>query len=180
MDRFKSAVSVMLMCLLATACASQQLTQDIEVTTRQRPGVDLSRYRTYTWLETSQIVNDPLGQWEPPDFDSDAEVKRLVGRELAKHGMTSAVDKPDMVVTFVAGIEMLSLELREDPKKDGEKTLQNIPKGALVVVLADATSRIRLWVGVAAGDVGKQYDSSAVQRRLDYAITEMFRQYPAK
>ncbi len=169
----------MLMCLLATACASQ-LTKDIEVTTKQRPGVDLSRYRTYTWLETSQIVNDPMGQWEPPDFDSDAEVRRLIERELAKRGMTSAEDKPDMVVTFVAGIEMLSLELREDPKKDGRETLQNIPKGALVVVLAEATSRIRLWVGVAAGDVSKQHDSSAVRRRLDYAITEMFRRYPAK
>jgi len=181
MNRYKSIISALFFCMLLTACASQpQLTKDIEVTAKQQPGVDLGRYRTYAWLDTARIVNDPRGQWEPPDFDSDAEVTRLVERELAKHGMTLVADKPDMVVTFVAGIDMASLELREDPDNKGQETLQNIPKGALMVVLADAVSRVRLWVGVAAGDVGKQPDSSAVQRRLDYAITEMFRQYPAK
>lgn len=180
MNYLKPAVAVFLICLLAAGCASQQLTKDIEVTTRQRPGVDISRYKTYAWLETSQIVNDPMGQWEPPDFDSDAAVQRLIDRELAKHGVTLSEDKPDMLVTFVAGIDMLSLELREDPHKDGKQTLQNIPKGALVVVLAEAESRVRLWVGVAAGDIGKQPDSSTVQRRLDYAITEMFREYPVR
>ncbi len=180
LNHLKAAVAVFLLCLLGAGCATQQLTQDIEVTTKQRPGVDISRYRTYAWLETSQIVNDPMGQWEPPDFDSDAEVKRLIDRELARHGVTMSADEPDMLVTFVAGIDMLSMELREDPDKDGKQTLQNIPKGALVVVLADAESRVRLWVGVAAGDIGKQPDSSTVQHRLDYAITEMFRDYPLR
>jgi hypothetical protein len=179
MNNIKSIIPVFILCLLVTACASQ-LTQDIEVTAKQQPGVDLGRYRTYAWQETAQIVNDPLGQWEPPDFDSDAEVTRLVERELAKLGMTAATDNPDMMVTFIAGIDMLSLELREDPKKDGQKTLQNIPKGALVVVLIDAVTRVRLWVGVAAGDIGKQPDSAAVRQRLDYAITGMFQRYPAK
>jgi hypothetical protein len=179
MNRYKSIFPCLLVCILATACASQP-TKDIEVTARQQPGVDLSRYRTYAWLDTAQVVNDPLGQWEPPDFDSDAEVTRLVERELAKHGITRVADKPDMVVTFVAGIDMASLELREDPNKHGQETLQNIPRGALVVLLADAESRVRLWVGVAAGDVGTQPDSNAVRGRLDYAITEMFKLYPAK
>jgi hypothetical protein len=179
MNRYKSIIPCLLVCLLATACASQ-LTKDIEVTTKQQPGVDLGRYQTYAWLDTAQVVNDPLGQWEPPDFDSDAEVTRLVERELAKHGITRVAEKPDMVVTFVAGIDMASLELREDPNKHGQETLQNIPRGALMVVFADAVSRVRLWVGVAASDVGKQPDSSAVQQRLDYAITEMFKLYPVK
>jgi len=177
MTGFKSVIPALIICILAAAC-SAQLTKDIKVTAKQRPGVDLSHYRTFAWLDSAQVVNDPLGQWEPPDFDSDAEVKRLVAHELVKRGITLATGKPDMVVTFVAGIDMASLELREDPEK-GAETLQNIPKGALVVVLADAATRVRLWVGVAAGDVGQQYDSAAVRRRLDYAITGMFRQYPA-
>ena len=142
MNCYKSIISALFFCMLLTACASQpQLTKDIEVTTRQQPGVDLGRYQTYAWLDTAQVVNDPLGQWEPPDFDSDAEVTRLVERELARQGITRDADKPDMVVTFVAGIDMASLELREDPNKKGQETLQNIPKGAMIVVLADAVLR---------------------------------------
>jgi hypothetical protein len=177
MNHYKSVIPGLFFCMLLTACAGQ-LTRDIEVTAKQRPGFDPARYQTYAWLDTAQVVNDPLGKWEPPDFDADAEVARLVDRELAKQGIARTTDKPQMLVTFIAGIDMVALELREDPEK-GKETLQNIPRGALVVVLVDAESRDRLWVGVAAGDVGKQPDSNAVRQRLDYAITEMFRRYPA-
>lgn len=176
MSLYKALVPGLFFCILLTACAAQ-LTKDIEVTAKQRPGFDPTRYQTYAWLDTAQIVNDPLGKWEPPDFDADAEVARLVDRELAKQGIAPTTGKPQMLVTFIAGIDMVALELREDPEK-GKETLQNIPRGALVVVLVDAVSRDRLWVGVAAADVGKQPDSNAVRRRLDYAITEMFRRLP--
>jgi hypothetical protein len=177
MSHYKTVASCLFFCVLLTSCAAQ-LTKDIEVTAKQKPGFDLARYRTYAWLDTAQIVNDPLGKWEPPDFDADAEVIRLVDRELAKRGVSQTTTNPQMLVTFIAGIDMIALELREDPEK-GKETLQSIPKGALVVVLVDAVSRERLWVGVAGSDVGQQPDSAAVRRRLDYAITEMFRLMPA-
>ncbi|UCC55214.1 MAG: DUF4136 domain-containing protein, partial [Gammaproteobacteria bacterium] len=177
MNRYKTVIPGLFFCILLTACAAQ-LTKDIEVTAKQRPGFDPTRYKTYAWLDTAQIVNDPLGKWEPPDFDADAEVTRLVDRELAKQGISRTTDNPQILVTFIAGIDMIALQLREDPEK-GKETLQSIPRGALVVVLVDAVSRERLWVGVAGSDVGKQPDSTAVRRRLDYAITEMFRRLPA-
>jgi type II secretory pathway component PulM len=74
---------------------------------------------------------------------------------------------------------MADLELREDPDKK-QTTLQNIPRGALVAILVDAASRERLWVGVAMADVARQSDTNAVRRRLDYAISGMFRGFPGK
>lgn len=167
-------------CLILTgllaACASQAF-RDIEVTTRRQPDFEPGNYRTFTWLETAQIVNDPLGQWEPPDFDADAEVKRLVDVALVKQGYAVTDSKPDLLVTFIAGIDMADLELREDPEKK-RTTLQNIPRGALVVILTDAASRERLWVGVAMADVGRQPDRATVRKRLAYAIGAMFRGFP--
>jgi hypothetical protein len=164
--------------ILLAACTAQAV-RDIEITTRRQPDFDPANYNTYAWLETAQIVNDPLGQWEPPNFDADAEVERLIDRELAKQRFSRSNSNPDLLVTFVAGIDMADLELREDPDKK-QTTLQNIPRGALVAILVDAASRERLWVGVAMADVARQSDTNAVRRRLDYAISGMFRGFPGK
>jgi hypothetical protein len=162
--------------LLLTACATVD-TSDIEVVGKASPDARFDSYRTYAWLETAQIVNDPLGKWEPPGFDADAAVMALVDRELGMRGLIPASDSPDLLVTFVAGIEMAALELREDPEKK-QQTLQNIPKGALVVMLVDGASRRLAWVGVAGAEVKRPLESDAIRKRLDYVITEMFRQYP--
>ena len=162
--------------LLLMACATVD-TSDIEVVGKASPEARFDSYRTYAWLETAQIVNDPLGKWEPPGFDADAAVMALVDRELDARGIVPAGSNPDLLVTFVAGIDMAALELREDADKQ-QQTLQNIPRGALVVVLADGASRRPAWVGVARADVQRSLEPEVIHKRLDYVITEMFRQYP--
>jgi hypothetical protein len=162
--------------LLLTACATVD-TSDIEVVGKASPDARFDSYRSYAWLDTAQIVNDPLGKWEPPGFDADAAVMALVDRELSAKGLLLASSTPDLLVTFVAGIDMAALELREDPEKE-QQTLQNIPRGALVVILADAESRRPAWVGVARADVQRSLEPEVIHKRLDYVITEMFRQYP--
>jgi hypothetical protein len=164
--------------MLLAACATVD-TSDIEVVSKTSPDARFGSYRTYAWLETARIVNDPLGQWEPPGFDADAAVKSMVDRELGKRGMADTGNTPDLLVTFVAGIEMMAYELREG-QGSPLPSLQTIPKGALVVLLVDAASHRPVWVGVAGGDVEQQQAANAVRKRLDYAVTEMFRQFPGE
>ncbi|MEN8107422.1 MAG: DUF4136 domain-containing protein [Pseudomonadota bacterium] len=164
--------------VLVMACATVDTT-DIEVVGKTRPGTDFSNYKTYTWLESAQIVNDPFGQWEPPDFDADSVVKKQVDRELGKRGMTLAGTDPDLQVFFVAGIDMVDPVWREDPDR-ALPTLQNVPKGALLVVLIDGATRVPVWVGVAGAEIRKQQEPGTARKRLEYAIIEMFRQFPDK
>jgi hypothetical protein len=84
---------------------------------------------------------------------------------------------PDVMVLFVAGIEMVDMELRKDPQRE-VPMLQNVPKGSLLVVLIDSTSRVPVWVGVAGAEIGRQQKPSAARQRLEYAISRMFRQFP--
>jgi hypothetical protein len=163
---------------LLAGCATVD-TSDIEVVTRTSPDARFGSYRTYAWLETAQIVNDPLGQWEPPGFDADAAVKAMVDRELGKRGMRATGNTPDLLVTFVAGIEMTAFEVHEGGQS-GWPSLQTVPKGALVVVLVDSASKRPVWVGVAGADVQRQPDADATHRRLDYVVTEMFRALPVR
>ncbi len=72
--------------LLGAGCATA--TKDIKVDAETRPGKDLSGYKTYAWIGSAQIINDPRGQWEPPQLDADTEIRWLIDREPRKRAPT--------------------------------------------------------------------------------------------
>ena len=122
--------------MLFVGCASVQ-TKDIQVDAQSDPKANFSGYKTYAWLGTAAIVNDPYGQWEPPQFDADAEIMFLIDRELRKRGMSENTADPDLVIAFAAGIDMETLGLKVDSETKMD-VLENVPQGGLVVVLMDS------------------------------------------
>ena len=178
MNGIWSAILAGVLVLSVTACATT-VTKDIEVKAQAAPGVKLDTFRSYAWLAAAKIVNDPAGQWEPPNFDADAEIKWLIDRELRKRGVREVAVNPDMFVAFVAGVDMLALELKEDPRQKMD-VLKNSPKGALAVLFIDAVSGEIVWAGAASGDVKRQRPSEEVKKRLDYAVSRMFMDMPGK
>jgi hypothetical protein len=72
---------------------------------------------------------------------------------------------------------MEALELKEDPQQEME-VLQNNPKGALAVIFISPINGKALWAGVAAATVEGKRSSEDSKKRLDYAVSEMFRKLP--
>jgi hypothetical protein len=162
--------------MLLAGCASVP-TKDIAVDAQANPKANLSCYKTYAWLGAAAIVNDYYGQWEPPAFDADAEIKYLIDRELRKRDMLQNSDDPDFIVAFAAGIDMDALELKVDPKSKME-TLANVPRGGLVIALVDGEFGFVIWMGVATAEIQQSPDAKTAQARLDYAVTQLFRKLP--
>jgi hypothetical protein len=162
--------------LLLSGCASHA-TKDITVETDTDPKVNFAGYSTYKWLGSAAIVYDPEGQWEPPQFDADAEIKFLIDRELRKRGMTEATANADMIVAFAAGIDMASMEIKIDPESE-LSTLENVPMGALTVVLIDGATGLAIWGGVATGEIQQSPDQEVIKQRLDFAVSSMFKKLP--
>ncbi len=154
-----------------SGCAT--VTKDIEVEAETRPGVNLADYKTYAWLGSAEIVNDSQGNWEPPGFDSDAELRLLINKELRGKGMREVSTKPGLLVAFAAGINMDVLKIVEDPDTK-MYSFKDAPKGALVVVLIEPVTRQAVWIGSATGDVKSGRSSDEVARRLAYAVKTMF------
>ena len=161
--------------VVLAGCAS--VTKDIKVDTEVDPKANLSGYKTYAWLGSAQVVVDTIGKWEPPGFDADAELKWLIDRELRARNIHPVDRDPDMLVAFAAGVDMDALELKVDPDTK-QQMLDNVPKGALAVVLIDAATGKPLWVGVATGDIQETPTDEIVRKRLDYAVKEMFERLP--
>jgi len=177
MNGFRHFGFVIIIALILSGCTSA-LTKDIEVKAESDPTVNLGKYKTYAWLGSAQILHDPDGQWEPPEFDADAELKFLIDGQLRNRGMTEVNRNPDLVIAFIAGIDMAVLELKEDPKED-IKMLQKTPKGALVLLFLDGRNGETVWAASAVGNVQRQELSTEdVRKRLDYVVTEMFKKLP--
>ena len=162
--------------ILISGCAPS-VTKDIQIETEADPKSNFSGYKSYAWLGSAAVLNDPHGQWEPPSFDADAEIKFLIDRELRKRGLTENNVGPDLIVAYAAGIDMESLELKEDPDTK-ETVLVNMPQGGLMLALVDAQTGFVIWAGVAQGDALNNPETETVKKRLDYAVTELIKQVP--
>lgn len=162
--------------LLLSGCATIQ-TGDINIETAADNKVDFSGYTSYAWFAAAGILRDPEGKWEPPGFDADAEIQFLVNREFRKRGLTETGNNPDFLVAYVLGVNMTALKLKEIPESN-IRTLENVPKGALVLLLIDPQSSKAIWAGLATAETQQGLDRETRKKRLDYVITNMLRQLP--
>ncbi len=162
--------------LLVAGCASS-VTKDIMIDAEADPKTNFTGYTTYTWLGSAAIVYDPDGKWEPPQFDADAEIKFQIDRQLRERGMVEDSVNPDVIVAFAAGIDMSSMEIDIDPKSN-LTVLENVPLGALTVILVDANTGFAIWGGIATAEIQENPSQETIKKRLDFAVTQMFKKLP--
>lgn len=170
-----SLAAVLMLGFLVAGCASFPK-DDIEIETEADPTVNFSGYKTYAILGSAEIINDPEGKWEPTGLDADAEIEFLINRELRKRGMTVTRTNPDMLIAYALGVDMAMLKFKEDPEKK-VSVLENVPQGALVIALMDSNTEIVTWAAVAVAELQNQGDE-VTKQRLNYAVTQMFKQLP--
>lgn len=166
----------LIMIMFVAGCTSVP-TKDINIDVQADSKANLSGYKSYTWLGSAAIMNDPSGQWEPPGFDADAEIIYLLDRELRARGKSESSTAPDMYVAFAAGVDMDALGLKMDPETKIDK-LENVPQGGLVVILVDSSTGFVVWVGIATAEIQDNIDAATVKARLDYVVTQMMKQLP--
>jgi hypothetical protein len=151
---------------------------DIEVAAEAGPNANFGDYKTYAWLGSAQVLDDPEGKWEAPGFDIDSLVTALIDKELTEHGLQKSDANPDTLVAYAMGADMANMKLKYDATTKVD-ILQNVPQAALVVVLLDANTEEVSWAAVATGEVKNKGDEIAKQR-ISYTIKEMFKNFPKK
>lgn len=176
----KSLIKITFICsalfasIILSSCAT--LTGDITVDVESDSSINYSTYKTYAWSGNEQVVFDAIGQWEQPTLDTDEEIKFIINRELRAHGLHQVEVKPDLYVSFAAGVDTTILELKESPG-NGRPILKNTPKAALVIALIDGDSGYTVWLGHAIGDVQQQQTIENIRKRIDYAVSQILKNY---
>ena len=158
--------------ILLTGCA--YYAKDIRVKTEVGVHADINRYTGYIWSESITSLNDPSGKWQPPGFDITEDIRQLIDRELTKRGVRFNPTNPGLAVSFQLATNMQALKLVKDPYSS-QDVLINQPDAALIVVLIDIASKNIIWISKAEAEIQQHIDARLVRKRLDYTITEMFK-----
>ena len=166
---------IMVLAGLMTGCATVP-TDDIKVVTEADSKINFSGYKTYAWLGSVGIVNDPQGHWEPPKFDADAQIVLLINDALRKRGMSEDNDKADMLVAYALGVDMAALKIKQDPESK-LTSLENVPQAGFIVVLIDPQTGFATWAGIATAEI-KNLDPENAKKRLEYVVNTMFKALP--
>lgn len=135
-------------------------------------------YKTYAWLGAAIIVNDDLGLWEPSGLDADAEVQSLVNAELTSNKLTIDNTNPELLVAYVAGVDVDEVFAIEGNPDEVEVDIANIPMGALVIGLIDAETGYLVWVSEATADIQSNPPVELAKKRLDHAVKKMLKTMP--
>jgi hypothetical protein len=175
----KQSILLLTVGMMLFAGCSSVPTKDIQIETQANPKTNFDGYTTYAWLGSAAILRDPSGQWEPPEFDADTEIRHLIDRELRKRGMSETTDNPDMMVTFAVGVDMEAQEIKVDPKTKME-VLEDVSAGGLLVIFIDPSSGFVTWAGAATAKLLEQPDTEMSKARLDYVVTKMLKDLPKK
>lgn len=146
---------------------------DIKVESKKSETIDFKGYGSYGWLASATVLRDTNGAWKPKEgFDGDLEIKYSIDKELRALGKNEVSAGPDFFVAFAAGVDMDAFKEKVDDA--GEKVLENVPAAALVVMFIDAHTEQLIWLGSASAEVNASRTTKESQKRIQYAVHEMF------
>jgi len=166
----------LLFALNACSTMNSSSNSDIKFETDMDPKANFKGYKSYMWMGSASIMNDPERQWVAPGFDANAEIKLLIDNQLRSKGMSETSQNPDVMIGYALGINMANIEYKENPEKSF-KTLEAAPKGALIILMVDAQTGVVIWASSAKADIQGNTGDTAKQR-LGYAVKSMLGSLP--
>lgn len=150
---------------------------DIETRVEIDRAENVAEYKTYAWAAAAALVRDPKGAWTPSGLDVGSEIMSLVDRELRAKGRAQVVENPDMIAVFAVGVDMKAQDIQID-QEDGSKNFETVPRGGVMIALADTETRRVIWAGRAVGKITDKPSVELAQKRLDHGIKELFAKFP--
>lgn len=173
--RTKLHAALLLTALISTTAYAQKVTTDYDKNT------NFSSYKTYSWGEGTPAKN-PLGN---------QRIIAGIEAQLAAKGWQKVESNPDVVVIYSAAT---TTETQINTFDSGgmwggyrwgwggygggmsTTTVQKIPKGQLIIDMADVKNRSFIWRGTASDTLSDKPEKN--QKKLDKALAKMFKTFP--
>ncbi|MDF0645819.1 MAG: DUF4136 domain-containing protein [Nitrospira sp.] len=175
---WRSALCVVAMAALASACASPKVGYDYD------RSADFTTYRTYAWMPDSR---SPTGDRRIDNDLVDARIRAAVDRQLRGKGYTNpAAGKPDFYVAYHAAVtDMMkgaSTQRYIGDRASGLYTtvsdIQPYKGGALLIDIVDGATQRLVWQGTASAEVDPGMTAAERDARIARVVNAMFEQFP--
>jgi len=162
----KRFIFVLGLLLLATTAFGQKVTTDAV------PGVDWSKYHTYSWGQGTPVQNPIMDQRIVAGIDA----------QLSAKGLKKVDADPDLVVVYhAASDQQKSLNWSNMGGWGrfggmGSAQVDTVITGQLKIFIADPKAQKFLWNGTASDTVSGDPQKNA--KKIDKALTKMFQKFP--
>jgi hypothetical protein len=164
--RNRSIVATLVVAFLLLPAIAAQVSVEFD------DSVDFKEYQTYALRDGTPARR----------LDVQIRIEGYISRELEKRGLSRVEESPDLLVRTYALVDKLTLEQLANQGTWEFYTgltdmdAYSVKAGTLVVDIVDPGSEKVLWRGLVAAPVSGSVAS--VERKLDKAVTKMFRQFP--
>jgi hypothetical protein len=161
----------------------------IRVYSEEEPGVNLSKYHTYQWLDTKTYKQGNSGPvWL--SNDTQTKIRTDLETQLSRYGFKPCDEKPDLMLHYhiVIKNEVMYLPdytcggVFEAPGQyDRCHRVQPVhyQEGTLIVDFIDAKNGNQVWRGAAVG-VLENLRPEEADARIKAAAEAIFKKYPEK
>lgn len=139
---------ISLMMILLSGCA-------LQVKTYQKPGTDISKYKTWCWMEGCEVTYQ--GPEEYYNEEALMSISDAIGEQMAQKGYIRNDEEQDLLVNFYLIMEMREQEVVEPNYEGMSMNMQWLPqvypkyvrylKGSLVIDIIDRRESELLWRG---------------------------------
>jgi hypothetical protein len=184
MPRFLPAfkMSLLALALGLAACSSEQFTQ-----TDSRPGVNLSQYKTYNFMDLLARNDSAFANSGSNIFD----LKRAVTHEMEARGFRKS-DKPDLWVNIGLVTRQRTQTRTANYQTDGpyyigqrnyhwqanEIPVGEYQEGTATIDLVDAARKELVWQGITSTILSRT--PSRASKQIDKGVADVFARLPVK
>jgi hypothetical protein len=176
-----------LLAAAAVVAASGYAASSISVDSKSSPGVDFSKYKSYTLAEMAEVKNPAVKERLASALDKQLKAKGLVRKEtggdltVAMHPRLSreySARDYDSSWDYGWGNWASIRDLSGD--SSASKRLEGVPIGTVIVDLVDAATKQLVWRGGATSALDSEASAEKRQDLVDDAMKKLFAKFPPR
>ena len=168
--------ALVLQCLLGGVTLGQS------VKSSYRPGIDFSKFHTYTWVESKH---------QHPDSTVDAQIKQSFDTQLAVKGLKKTDGTADLNIDYQTAINQQEAWVAYEDWAAGAGAgwgANRLPKhkqvtidvGTLVIDIYDTAAKQLVWTGSASKTLDPNSSGKDRQKNVGKAAKKLLANYPPK
>lgn len=162
--------------LLSFSCA-------VEVKTTQTTSADLTKYRSFCWLNSCDITAS--GNVRVKDTTLQSKLKRALTLEMKQKGLVLDAANPELLLgIYVTLKDERTISYRKDDETplfwptDTKSEMMLYTKGTIVVTMADRATGDLVWESTAVSYMDFHTDPS--KARIRNAVHQILKDFPGK
>jgi hypothetical protein len=151
----------------------------LEVSQKFEKRADFAGYKTYAWMEGQSTSDMRISS--SADVDLDGSIRDAVNKQMVEKGFAEVDENPDVLLKYHVGYRSTAYTTSfgmHYHEKVGWSETETVTDGQLTIDFVDSKTEMVVWRGTAWGALNVDPNQTIVNKNVNRAVGEIFKQYP--